>query len=226
MAEKITVARLKKFGETFEIHVDPDAALRFKKGELSNLRDVLMADHIFTDAKKGQLASHEQLQKAFKTIDTDSIATKILKDGEIQATSEHRSQEREQKLKKLVYLISRQAVDPKTGLPHPPMRIELAIAQAKVHLDDHKTAEEQFDEVLVKLRPILPIKIEQKKVMITIPSQYAGKMYGVVSSLAKILKEEWKNDGSWQATVEMPAGMYPEFIDKLNSLTHGQVTIT
>ncbi|MBI2146336.1 ribosome assembly factor SBDS [Candidatus Woesearchaeota archaeon] len=163
---KITVARLKKFGETFEIHVDPDAALEFKKGSLSNLREVLMADHIFTDAKKGQLASQQQLQQAFKTIDADSIAIKILKDGEIQATSEHRAQEREQKWKKLVYLISRQAVDPKTGLPHPPMRIELAMEQAKIHLDDHQTAEEQFDQVLAKLRPVLPIKIKQKKVTI------------------------------------------------------------
>ncbi len=50
-------------------------------------------------------------------------------------------------------------------------------------------------------------------------------MYGVVSSHATILKEEWKNDGSWQATVELPAGLYPELIDLLNSHTHGTVVI-
>lgn len=226
MPEKITVARLKRFGENFELHVNPDAALEFKKGNLNHLRDVLLADHIFIDAKKGQLASQQQLQKAFQTTDIDAIAARILKEGEIQATSEHRALEREQKLKRIVYLISRQAVDPKTGLPHPPMRIELALEQAKVYLDDHKTAEEQLELVMAKIRPILPLKIEQKKVTLSVPAQYAGKMYGVVSNYAKILKEEWKNDGSWQATVELPAGLYPEFIDKMNALTHGQIIIS
>ncbi|MBI2146335.1 hypothetical protein HYU22_03280 [Candidatus Woesearchaeota archaeon] len=72
---------------------------------------------------------------------------------------------------------------------------------------------------------MLPIKIKQKKVTITVPALYAGKMYGVVSTRAKILKEEWKNDGSWQATVELSAGLYPEFIDLLNSHTHGTVIL-
>ncbi len=225
MPDKITIARLKRFGENFELHVDPDAALAFKKGTVNSLRDVLLADHIFTDAKKGQLASQQQLQKAFQTTDIDAIAARILNEGEIQATSEHRALEREQKLKRIVYLISRQAVDPKTGLPHPPLRIELALEQAKVHLDDHKTAEEQLEQVMANIRTILPLKIEQKKVTLSVPAQYAGKMYGVVSTYAKILKEEWKNDGSWQAVVELPAGVYPEFIDKMNSLTHGQVVI-
>lgn len=222
---KINVARIKKFGQTFEISINPEAALKYKKGEISDLNEVLLADNIFSDAKKGQLAASSELQKAFKTTEAGRIADIILKEGEIQATSEQRTQEREQKRNKLIYLINRQAIDAKTGLPIPSARIEMALEEAKIHLDDHRTAEEQFEEIISRLRLILPIKIEQKKVTLTIPAAYAGKMYGIVSGLATILREEWQNDGSWKAVVELPAGLYPEFLDKLNSLTHGNVVV-
>ncbi len=222
---KINLARIKKFGQTFEINIDPDAALKYKRGETTDLREVLLADKIFSDVKKGLLAGQDQLQKVFRTAEIDQIAAIILKEGEIQATSEQRSLEREQKKKKLIYLLSRQSVDAKTGLPIPPARIESAWEEAKIHLTEHQTAEEQFNEIISKLRPILPLKIEQKKVTLTIPAQYAGKMYGIVSGSATIIREEWQNDGSWKAVVELPAGLYPEFLDKLNSLTHGEVMV-
>ena len=33
-------------------------------------------------------------------------------------------------------MIHRNAVDPKTGLPHPPQRIESAMEEAKIHVDE------------------------------------------------------------------------------------------
>lgn len=225
MAEKVTLARIKKFGKTFEISVDSAAALKYRKGELTDLHEVLQADHIFTDAKKGLTAGSAELQQAFGTTNTNTIADLILKRGEVQETAEHRAQEREQKRKQLVYLIQRQALDARTNLPIPAERIEVALEQGKIHPDDHQTAEEQFDEIVRKLRPFLPLKIEQKKISFVVPAQYAGKLYGVVSSSSKIIKEEWKSDGGWEAMVEIPAGLYLDFIGKLNSLTHGQVVV-
>ncbi|PIN73089.1 ribosome assembly factor SBDS [Candidatus Woesearchaeota archaeon CG10_big_fil_rev_8_21_14_0_10_45_16] len=225
MTEKLNVARIKRAGETFEISIDPDNALKYRKGEINDLREVLLADHIFTDARKGQVASDDELQKAFSKTDVDAVADFILKHGEIQVTSEHRAQEREQRWRKLVNLIHKHAVDPKTGLPHPAARIEAALEQGKVHLDDHKTIDEQFDGIISKLRPIIPLKIEQKILLVTVPSQYSGKAYNVVKSGVKVLSENWNTDGSWTVTVEMPAGMVPEYIDKLNSATHGEVSV-
>ena len=222
---KLNLARIKKFGQTFEINIDPDAALKYKSGEISDLREVLLADNIFSDAKKGMAAPESELQKVFHTSDTNKIADIILKEGEIQATSEHRSEEREKRLKKLITMIHAQAIDSKTGLPHPATRIQAALEEAKVHLDDHKTVEEQFDDVIAKLRPIIPIKIEQKQVNIIIPATYAGKSYQIVNSNSKILSDNWNSDGSWTVKVEIPAGLYPEFLDKLNSLTHGEVVV-
>ena len=225
MSEKLTLARLKRFGQTFEISVDSDKALKYKRGELQDIHEVLKAEHIYSDAKKGLRVPVHELQKIFKTDDVIVIADTIIKHGEIQLTSEHRAEEREQKRKLLINIIHRQAVDPKTNLPLPPMRIELALEQGKIHLDDHKSVEEQFDEIVQKLRPILPIKIEQKKITLTIPAQFAGKSYAFVKNNSTILKDTWNNDGSWTATVEIPAGLYLEFLDKVNAVTHGQAMV-
>lgn len=224
-AGKVTVARLKRFGRTFEISVDPDKALDYKAGKSADLRDVLLAEGIFSDIKKGLRASQQDLQTAFKTTNREAIADLIVKQGEIQLTAGHRAEEREQKRKKLIYLIQKQAVDGRTGLPIPPERIEAAFEQGKIHLDDYKTVEEQFEAIISKLRPILPIKIEQKKLILTIPAPYAGKSYQVVKSNSSILKENWNTDGSWTATVEIPAGLKIEFIEKLNALTQGKVVV-
>ena len=224
MPPKITLARLKKFGTTFEISVDPDKALLYKKGQLTDLDEVLHADNIFLDAKKGMVASDAELEKAFKTADIRKVADIIIKEGEIQFTAEHRAQEREQKIKKIVYLIHKQAIDARTGFPIPLERIEAALEQAKIHLDENKPIEDQLDNIITALRPILPIKIEQKRMSINIPSQYAGKAQSVLRSMG-IQKEDWKSDGSWEVTVEVPAGLLQEFIDKVNALTKGQAII-
>ena len=224
MSDKLTIARIKKAGQTFEISVDTDKALEYKKGLIAALREVLHADNIFSDAKKGLIAPAESLATAFQTTETEKIAKAILLQGEIQLTSGHRAQERDQKRKKLIHMIHIQAVDPNTNYPHPATRIEAALNEAKIHLDEHKQVEEQFDEIVSKLRPILPLKIEQKTLIVSIGSQYIGKANQIVRS-KKLLSEDWKSDGSWQATVELPAGLVQEFVDKLNSITHGDVGI-
>ncbi|MFH1275631.1 MAG: ribosome assembly factor SBDS [Candidatus Woesearchaeota archaeon] len=223
MSDKISIARIKKFGKTFEISVDPDAALRYKKGN-AELNEALMATNIFTDAKRGEMPTENELQEVFKTTNKEKIADIILKEGEIQLTSEHRALEREQKRKKLVNLIHTMAVDPKTNFPHPATRIEAALEQGKIHLDDNKTVEEQLDVIISKLRPIIPLKIEQKQLTIEIPGKYAGKAQGPIRKYS-ILKEDWLPTGAWKVTIETPAGLVEEIMDLLNSLTHGEVII-
>ena len=225
MSDKLNVARIKKFGKNFEISILPEKALKYKKGEITDIMEVLLVDNIFSNAKKGLVVADKELEEAFKTNDVHKIAEIIIKKGEIQVTAEQRAEEREKRKRRLIDLIHKQAVDPTTNLPHPPTRIEAALDEGKIAIDDHKSIEEQFNEIITKLRPIIPLKIEQKQMIITIPSQFAGKSYQIVKSNSKILQEEWKSDGSWQVTVELPAGMQQEFIDKLNSLTHGEVIV-
>ncbi len=222
---KLNLARLKKGGETFEINIDPDLAMDLKQGKEVTMREILKAEQIFSDAKKGELASEQKLEEVFKTTDPLQVAEIIIKEGEIQLTAEFRAEKREQKKKKILDLIHKNAIDPGTRLPHPLVRIENAFQEAKVQIADFKSAEEQLDEIVTKLRPILALKFEQAELKVQIPATYAAKSYALIKKNSKMIKEEWNQDGSWTVDVELPAGLKPEFVDKINSLTHGEAFI-
>jgi ribosome maturation protein SDO1 len=127
----------------------------------------------------------------------------------------------EDKRKQIVDFITRQCVDPKTNLPHPPMRIETAMEQIHYSIDPFKPVEEQAKEIVKLLRTILPLKMEQVSVGVTIPAEYSARAYGTIKGLGTIRREEWRADGSWHGVLEMPAGLYAPFLEKLGAITKG-----
>jgi len=211
-----TTARIKKAGKHFEILVDLDKALAFKKGEGAN--DFLEADFIFSDAKKGEKASGSDLKEVFGTEDVYEIAGKIVKEGEVLVTQEHRDEEQEKKFKQIVEFLSKNSVDPQTGNPHTSERIKSVLEQAHVNIKNIPI-EKQIGEIIEKINSILPIKIETKKVKIVVPAIHTGKVYGIINEYKE--KEQWLNNGDLEVVVNIPAGMIMDFYDKLNSVTHG-----
>ena len=93
--------------------------------------------------------------------------------------------------------------------------------QIHISIDPSKEVEEQAREVIKLLRPILPLKMEEVSIEIRIPPEYAGRVYGTVKGFGTIKREEWRADGSWYAIVEMPAGLYGPFLEKLGEMTRG-----
>lgn len=216
------VARLKVKGKDYEVIVDCDKALALKKQDnitSGMLRDVLAIDNVYSDYKKGFKASSSDLNDAFKTESVYDIAAKIIAEGEIMLPQEYREKAREQKMKQVVDFLARNCVDPRTGAPYTADRIMSAMKQAGASIDE-RNAEDQALEVIKKLMPIIPIKIETKRIKLTIPPAYVGHAYALLKNLKKA-NEEWLNDGSMVCVIELPAGMQLEFYDKLNSLTHG-----
>ena len=221
MSEKYTVARLTKDKDHFEILVKPEKALDYRTGKIAGITEVLVAETVFADANKGTKVSEEQMRKAFETTDTLKIADEILKKGTLQLTTEQRRKMTEDKRKQIIDFISRQAVDPKTNLPHPPLRIENAMEQIRYPIDPHKSVEEQARDIVKLLRPILPLKIEQISLSVRIPAEYSARAYGAIKNFGTIKQEEWRADGSWYGILEMPAGAYASFLNKLGEITKG-----
>jgi len=221
MSEKYTIARLTKDNEHFEILVKPQKALDYRNGKIPGITEVLIAETIFSDANKGTRVGEDELRKAFGTIDVLKIADAIIKKGQLQLTTEQRRKMVEDKRKQIVDFISRQAVDPKTNLPHPPLRIENAMEQIRYPIDPYKSIEEQAKDIIKLLRPILPLKIEQLQVGITVPAAYAVRAYGAIKTYGTIKREEWRSDGSWYGVIEMAAGSYASFLNKLGEVTKG-----
>jgi ribosome maturation protein SDO1 len=221
MSEKFTIARYTKENEHFEVLVKPQKALDYRNGKISGITDVLVAETIFSDANKGTRAPEDALKKAFGTTDPLKIGDAIIKKGQLQLTTEQRRKMVEDKRKQVIDYISRQAVDPKTNLPHPPTRIENAMEQIRYPIDPYKSVEEQSKDIIKLLRPILPLKVEQLQIATTIPTQYAVRAYGALKGFGTIKREEWRSDGSWSGVIEMPAGSYASFLNKLGEVTKG-----
>jgi ribosome maturation protein SDO1 len=221
MSEKYTVARITKDNEHFEILVKPQKALDYRTGKIPGITEVLAAETIFSDANKGTRSSEENLRKAFGTTDSLRIAETILKTGTLQLTTEQRRKMVEDKRRQIIDFMSRQSVDPRTNLPHPPLRIENAMEQIHYPIDPFKPVEEQARDIVKLLRPILPLKMEQLSVAVTVPAQYAAKAYGAIKGFGTIKREEWRADGSWSGVLEMPAGLYAPLLEKLGDVTKG-----
>jgi ribosome maturation protein SDO1 len=221
MSERHTVARITRDSEHFEVLVKPERALDYRLGKIHAVTQVLAAETIFSDANKGIKVSEETLRKAFGTTETLKIADTILKKGTIQLTTEQRRKMTEEKRKQIIAFISRQCVDPRTNLPHPPLRVEQAMEQIHRPIDPFKPVEEQAKDVIKLLRTILPLKMEQAAISVHIPAEYAAKAYGTIKGFGTIKREEWRADGSWHGILEMPAGLYGPLLEKLGEVTKG-----
>lgn len=213
-----TTARIKRTGKNFEIIIDLDEALRFKKGEISDIETE--SDRIFTDSKKGMVAPSSDLEQAFGTTDSHKIAEKIIKEGEVLITQEHRDEEKEKKFKQIVDFLATNTINPQTGNPHTPERIKNALEQAHISIKN-TSIETQIKDILIELEKIIPIKIEIKKVKITVPAIYTGQVYGLINQYKE--RENWLSNGNLEAVISVPSGMLMDFYDKLNSISHGSV---
>jgi len=223
--EKISVpviARLNIKGKRFEVFVWSDKAWLFKQGKISDIHEVLVGNIIYSDARKGLKASRDDIVQIFGSDDIGIVAEKILKKGTLQITSEQRRELIENLKRRIIAFISRNCIDPRTNLPIPPSRVEIALKEAKVSLDPFKPLEIQIENVIKQLRPILPLKIAKAVLAVKIPPQYIGKCYGYISKVGRILLQNYLSDGSLSLELEIPAGIKEGVIEKIARLTKGR----
>jgi len=221
----VTIARYSYEGEKFEILVKPDPALDFKLGKKKDISAVLVSEDIYTDSGKGTKPTNEKLLKAFKTEDLTEIAQIILQKGDLNLTTDQRRKMIDEKKKQIVQFIVKTYVDPKSHLPHPPIRVEQAMKDARVSVDPQKSVDEQMQDIVEKLRSIIALKSENLQLEIIIPAQYASQSYAVLKSVGSLKQEEWQNNGSLKAILEIPAAARPNVIDKLGSITKGSASV-
>ena len=225
MSDKVTVVRYTYSGDKFELLVKPDPAFDYKIGKISEISKVLISEEIYTDSNKGNRATNEKLEQVFKTIDPAEIAQIIMKKGELNLTTEQRKKMTSEKRKQLVTFIAKTYVDPRSHLPHPPLRIEQALDDGRVSIDPFKNIDEQVKDIVEKLRPIIPLKSENIILEISVPAQFVAQSYTVLKSTGTLKKEDWQTNGSLKAILEIPAAARPNVIDRLGAITKGTATV-
>lgn len=225
MSRPYTVARITKGKETFEVLVDPELSLKLRLGENVSASKILVYEQVYKDAKKGIRAKEEELKKIFGTTDPVAIAVKIVKEGELQITADQRRRLIDDKKKQIVDFISRNAVDPRTNLPIPPQRILLALDEAGISIDPFIDAKQQVTKIIEKLRFILPLKIGTMIFEIKVPGDVQPRAGAYLKSVGRVLREEWKGDGSWTCELEAPSGMQVELLEKLAKMSAGKAEV-
>jgi len=183
--------------------------------------EIMAYPAVYRDVRNTEMVSEQDLQKTFGTNDISKIAEKIIKEGELQLTTDQRRQMVEQKRIQVANVISKRGINPQTNTPHPPQRIMNAMDQAGVSVDPFIDAELQVDKALKSIKAILPIKFQKVTLQIKIPPQFSGSAYSVLKVAGTISNEQWLGDGSLQVNVEVLAGIQDELFQKLSSLTHG-----
>lgn len=206
----------------FEILVEPDLAKEAKlEGEEHSIQRLLFVQDIFTDAGEGERASADEIETEFGTRQIMEAAEEIFEKGDMQLTTDQKAEMREEKWKQLVNMISRRVQNPKTGNPHPPDRVENALEEAGFNVSWDSDMEEEFEDAIDQLRPIIPVSLDEKTVAIRIPNDKAGKAYDKLQQAAEIEEEQWGND-YFTARVTLPAGVLSELIDELQQMTSGE----
>lgn len=220
--DKAIIASYDREGEHFELFLDPDNAYLYLEGSKKDLRNILVVDEVFEDAKNGERHKAEAIKKAFGTTDIFEILKIMLEKGEVQLTTEQKRKKLEETRKKILAIICMEAIDARTKAPIPIQRLENALEQVRIHIDPFKDAREQVPGIVKLLLPLIPIKFEKINIAVKVPAAHAHRCYGTLKSYG-IKKEQWLGDGSLVVMIEIPAGMQGEVFDRLNKLTAGQI---
>jgi rRNA metabolism SBDS family protein len=212
-----TQARVTKKGKKYEILVDLEEALKIRDRKSNNINSAVLTSAVFHNLKSGEVASNIELEADFGTSSFEDICLRIITHGEVVLPAEYIKKLQEGKYKQVVDFLSKNAVSP-TGIPYTPDRIMTALKEAQVNVKN-ESIDKQISGIIEQLQRILPLKIETKKIRVTIPAQFTGKAYGVVSEFKQ--EEEWLSNGDLRIVVGLPAGLVMDFFDKLNGVTHG-----
>ena len=218
------IASINKKGKDFEILVDPEMSLDLKKGKEVSVQNTLAVNQVFKDAKKGEKASDAELKECFDTTDLLKIAAEVIKEGRLQLTTEQKRKLTEEKRIEIANIISREGVDPKTHIPHPPARILNAMRESHIDIDTFKPAKMQVHAIIDKIQEIIPISFERVTLAVKVPLEFAGKAGHSIREMAEVKKEDWAKDG-WIVLITIPAGMQGDVMDKLNKITAGRTEI-
>ena len=161
MSSRFSIVRLSTGGEHFEILVHPDPALDFKFGRNVEISQIVAVDEVYSDANKGLRVPAERLAKIFKTTNFLQIAEVILRKGDLNLTTDQRRRLVEEKRKQIVVAISRNYVDPRSGLPHPPLRVEQAMAEVRITIYPFKDVGEQDEKCDRSVKRNFTLKVRE-----------------------------------------------------------------
>ena len=222
MVEDKVIAKLQIKDKRFEIWVDCDKAMDIKNGKSNDIESALLVDKVFKDAKKGEVAGN--LKDHLKTDDVYQAALKIIKEGEVQVSAAYREKQIGALKNRIIDEIVSTAIDATNNLPIPRKRIELALEQVHYNFDLKKPEKMQVEELIGKLKSILPLKIGEFSYIAEADPQYSSVVLSAVKRFAKVKGSDLEG-----AKIRVEFTVSPKdrdmLLSKLKELTHGTISL-
>jgi len=205
----VSIVRLKKGGKRFEIACYKNKVQEWRNGVETDLDDVLQISNVFINVSKGEVAKHNDLQKAFGTSEVDEVVKEILKKGEMQVNEKERDHDLSSLRKEIATLVAEKCVDPATQRPYPVGMIEKAMAEAGVSVKVGKSAKSQVSETLKLLQSnsTLPIERARMRVRVSLPSADGERLREQLVKCADKVEREDKGD-TWETTMLIEPGQF------------------
>lgn len=216
------LARLQIKDRRFEVWVDCDKAMDIKNGRSNDIEGALLVDRIFKDAKKGEAAGN--LKDHLKTEDVYQAALKIIKEGEVQVSAAYRERETTALKNRVIDEVSSTVIDVSNDMPIPRKRIELALEQVHYNFDTKKPEKVQTEELIDRLRKVLPLKVGEFSYIAEADSQYTSAILSAVKRFGKMKSSDL---GGERIRVEFSVSPKERdvLVSKLRELTHGSVSL-
>ncbi len=222
MAEDKVIARLQVKDKRFEVWVDCEKAMDIKNGKSNDIESALLVDKVFKDAKKGEVAGN--LKDHLKTDDVYQAALKIIKEGEVQVSAAYREKQLNTLKNRVIDEIVSTAIDATNNLPIPRKRIELALEQVHYNFDLKKPEKMQAEELMEKLKPILPLKVGEFSYMAEADPQYSSAVLSTIKRFGKVKASNLEGE-----RIKVEFSVSPKdrdlLISKLKELTHGTISL-
>ncbi|KAF2663843.1 Shwachman-Bodian-diamond syndrome protein [Microthyrium microscopicum] len=131
----VSLVRMKKGKKRFEIACYKNKVLEYRNGAEKDLDNVLQIPNVFLNVSKGQVASHDDLAKAFgkddkgKPMTSDAIILEILNKGELQVGDKERQAELDRVHNEVIDIVAGKLVDPKSKRVYTTGMIDKALDQ-------------------------------------------------------------------------------------------------
>jgi len=207
----------------FEVLTKEGSVRKFREGKLG-WNNVLFADQIFTDSKKGNVAKDKDLKNVFGTNDLTECLKKIVLEGELSVSAKERREDMKRHRQAVIGYLHRTYVDA-SNLPHPTTRLEAAVNESKVRLDPSEQVEKQAIDIVKDMSGKLVFRKNTVEYTVAVTHTYARKASSVIYQYCEVNKEDWGANGCvWTFGIGAPE--FDKFMAALNKITHGDYQLT
>ncbi|CCF60186.1 hypothetical protein KAFR_0J01190 [Kazachstania africana CBS 2517] len=219
----VSLVKLKKQKKRFEIACYQNKVQDYRKGIEKDIDEVLQIHQVFMNVSKGLVASKEDLQKCFGSVNIDDIIKEILNKGEIQLSEKERQLMLNKINNEMLTIISAKCINPVSKKRYPPTMIHKALQELKFNPVIGKPAKLQALEAIKILiaKQIIPIVRARMKVKVLVTSQENSE---VIEKLTQMISGP-NNAGNASSTWERIGLIDPVNYRDLVSLCNGNGTL-